>query len=143
MGQQPPPQFQQQQQAGHRPTFSPPTVPGMKTLADLEAEMMFGGPRPPVHNQPQAMAMDRGHVGHINPAMHNLNYPGMRDRQQTQQQIHQQQQQLRNSPGLTNQQQLQQGLQHHLQHNQHNNQNHRNQQQQQRFNNTNFHDGGN
>merc|ERR1719468_931823 len=94
MGQQPPPQFQQQQQqAGHRPTFSPPTVPGMKTLADLEAEMMFGGPRPPVHNQPQAMAMDRGHVGHINPAMHNLNYPGMRDRQQTQQKIHQQQQQ--------------------------------------------------
>ena len=155
-----PPQFQQQGQA--RPAFSPPTVPGMKTLADIEAEMMFGGPRPPVHNQqPQAMAMERGgHVGHVNPAMHNLNYPGMRDRQtqqhqmhhqqqqqqQTPQQLHQQQQ-FRNSPGLTNQQQLQQGLQHHLKHNQHNNQNNRNQQNQQqqhqRFNNNNFNDGGN
>ena len=28
------------------------------------------------------MMVDRGgHVGHINPALHNLNYPGMRDRQ--------------------------------------------------------------
>ena len=33
------------QTAQARPAFSPPTVPGMKTLADIEAEMMFGPPR--------------------------------------------------------------------------------------------------
>ena len=112
-----------------RPAFSSPaTVPGMKTLADIEAEMMFGPPRPqgpPQGGGQQPQLVDRGgHVGHINPALHNLNYPGMRDRQQQpppsqqQQQRQQQQQQpppfhqhqqFRHSPGLTNQQQLQQG----------------------------------
>ena len=144
--QQPPqPQFIQTQPqqfpAAPRPQFSPHTVPGMKTLADLEAEMMYGGPRPSGPPGPQAgqggpMMVERGgHVGHINPALHNLNYPGMRDRQtqqhqnqqhqqQQRQQHHhhqqqqqhqvQQQQQFRQSPGLTNQQQLQQGLQQHV-----------------------------
>merc|ERR550539_2297438 len=125
-----PPQYQQQQfPAQSRPAFSSPaTVPGMKTLADIEAEMMFGPPRPqgPPQGGQQPQPLDRGgHVGHINPALHNLNYPGMRDRQQqpppSQQQQRQQQQQqqqpfhqhqqFRHSPGLTNQQQLQQGLQ--------------------------------
>jgi len=105
-----------------RPAFSPPTVPGMKTLADIEAEMMFGPPRPQQRTQGQPpMMLDRGgHVGHINPALHNLNYPGMRDRHhQPHQRPHQpghlqqqqQPQQMRNSGGLSNQQQLQQGLQ--------------------------------
>merc|ERR1719422_1098083 len=125
-GQPPQPQYLPPAQPQHFPaaprpsTFSPPTVPGMKTLADLEAEMMYGGPRPPVQqNQPgpSPMMVERGgHVGHINPALHNLNYPGMRDRQTSQhqqQQVnhHKQQQmhqQFRHSPGLTNQQQLQQ-----------------------------------
>merc|ERR550532_2894861 len=126
-----PPQYQQQHQqfpAQSRPVFSSPaTVPGMKTLADIEAEMMFGQARPGGPPQPQVMERG-GHVGHIHPALHNLNYPGMRDRQQqpppSQQQQRQQQQQqqqqpppfhqhqqFRHSPGLTNQQQLQQGLQ--------------------------------
>merc|ERR1719422_2745305 len=136
-GQPPQPQYLPPAQPQHFPaaprpaTFSPPTVPGMKTLADLEAEMMYGGPRPPVQqNQPgpSPMMVERGgHVGHINPALHNLNYPGMRDRQtsQHQQQVNhhkqqqmQQHQQFRHSPGLTNQQQLQQGLQQQLKHNQ-------------------------
>jgi len=147
--QQPPqPQFIQTQPqqfpAAPRPQFSPHTVPGMKTLADLEAEMMYGGPRPAGPPGPQTvqggpMMVERGgHVGHINPALHNLNYPGMRDRQshqpqqqrqqhhhhqqqqpQQQQQHVQQQQQFRQSPGLTNQQQLQQGLQQHVRNNQH------------------------
>merc|ERR1719367_2180482 len=136
-GQPPQPQYLPPAQPQHFPaaprpaTFSPPTVPGMKTLADLEAEMMYGGPRPPVQqNQPgpSPMMVERGgHVGHINPALHNLNYPGMRDRQtsQHQQQVNhhkqqqmQQHQQFRHSPGLTNQQQLQQGLEQQLKHNQ-------------------------
>merc|ERR1719422_147970 len=97
-GQPPQPQYLPPAQSQHFPAaprpaaFSPPTVPGMKTLADLEAEMMYGGPRPPVQqNQPgpSPMMVERGgHVGHINPALHNLNYPGMRDRQTSQ---HQQQ----------------------------------------------------
>merc|ERR1719270_249905 len=119
--QQPPylPQQPQSQQFPARPAFSPATVPGMKTLADIEAEMMYGGPPPGAGPGPGPMMMERGgHVGHINPAVHNLNYPGMRDRQ-TQQHQHQQhqvqqQQQFRQSPGLTNQQQLQQGLQQHV-----------------------------
>jgi len=104
-----------------RQAFSPPTLPGMKTLADIEAEMMFGPPRPPAPapGQPPMMVDRGGHVGHINPALHNLNYPGMRDRQHQHQQRqhqppphhHQPPQQFRHSPGLTNQQQLQQGLQ--------------------------------
>merc|ERR1719282_1158129 len=97
-----PPQPQHFPAAPRPATFSPPTVPGMKTLADLEAEMMYGGPRPPVQqNQPgpSPMMVERGgHVGHINPVLHNLNYPGMRDRQtsQHQQQVnhHKQQQQM-------------------------------------------------
>merc|ERR550532_1237791 len=126
-----PPQYQQQHQqfpAQSRPVFSSPaTVPGMKTLADIEAEMMFGQARPGGPPQPQVMERG-GHVGHINPALHNLNYPGMRDRQhqhhqpQRQQQPQhlqqQQQQQFRHSPGLSNQQQLQQGLQQQLRLNQ-------------------------
>merc|ERR1719336_1901945 len=98
-GQPPQPQYLPPAQPQHFPaaprpaTFSPPTVPGMKTLADLEAEMMYGGPRPPVQQSqpgPSPMMVERGgHVGHINPALHNLNYPGMRDRQTSQ---HQQQQ---------------------------------------------------
>ena len=105
----PPPQYQPQ----HQVFPSATTVPGMKTLADIEAEMMFGPPRP------QLVDRGGGEVGHINPALHNLNYPGMRDRQhqhhqpQRQQQPQhlqqQQQQQFRHSPGLSNQQQLQQG----------------------------------
>jgi len=78
---------------------------------------------------PSPMMVERGgHVGHINPALHNLNYPGMRDRQtsqhQQQQVNHHKQQQMqqhqpfRHSPGLTNQQQLQQGLQQQVKHNQ-------------------------
>jgi len=118
------------QTAQARPAFSPPTVPGMKTLADIEAEMMFGPPRhqAPPQGQPPMMVDRGGHVGHINPALHNLNYPGMRDRQhqhhqpQRQQQPQhlqqQQQQQFRHSPGLSNQQQLQQGLQQQLRLNQ-------------------------
>ena len=52
-------------------------------------------------------------MGHINLALHNLNYPRMRDRQHQPPPHHHQppQQQFRHSPGLTNQQQLQQGLQ--------------------------------
>jgi len=107
-----------QYQPQPRPAFSPPTVPGMKTLADIEAEMMYGPPRhqAPPQGQPPMMVDRGGHVGHINPALHNLNYPGMRDRQHQHQpppHHHQppQQQQFRHSPGLTNQQQLQQGLQ--------------------------------
>merc|ERR1711915_183510 len=88
---------------------------------------MYGGPRPAGLPGPQTvqggpMMVERGgHGGHINPALHNLNYPGMRDRQQQQpQQQHvQQRQQFRQSPGLTNQQQLQQGLQQHVRNNQH------------------------
>ena len=163
--QQPPylPQQPQPQQFPARPAFSPATVPGMKTLADIEAEMMYGGPPPGAGPGPGPMMMERGgHVGHINPAVHNLNYPGMRDRQtqqhqrahqqqhQQQQQQHQaqqmQQQQFRNSPGLSNQQQLQQGLQQQLKHKDHNSQQkiHPPQHHQQhRMNNNHYGDGGN
>ena len=163
--QQPPylPQQPQPQQFPARPAFSPATVPGMKTLADIEAEMMYGGPPPGAGPGPGPMMMERGgHVGHINPAVHNLNYPGMRDRQtqqhqrahqqqhQQQQQQHQaqqmQQQQFRNSPGLSNQQQLQQGLQQQLKHKDHNSQQkiHPHQHHQQhRMNNNHYGDGGN
>merc|ERR1719195_2158616 len=164
--QQPPylPQQPHPQQFPARPAFSPATVPGMKTLADIEAEMMYGGPPPGAGPGPGAMMMERGgHVGHINPAVHNLNYPGMRDRQtqqhqrahqrqhqQQHQQQHQaqqmQQQQFRNSPGLSNQQQLQQGLQQQLKHKDHNSQQkiHPPQHHQQhRMNNNHYGDGGN
>ena len=63
--------------------YSPATVPGLKTLADLEAEMFRPVPAVPP----------------VNPTLHNLNYPGMRDRQGAprhsapQQQRHQQHQQ--------------------------------------------------
>merc|ERR1711892_1475552 len=113
-------------------TFSPPTVPGMKSMADLEAEMLYGArpPSPPPSMAPPPLTptpvlMERsGQLGHVNPAMHNLNYPGMRDRHnhpiQPQQQGHQQQQQqqqqqpsqFRNSPVVLNQaQQQNQGFQ--------------------------------
>merc|ERR1719341_3200849 len=74
---------------------SPPTVPGMKSMADLEAEMLYGarppaGPPPPAvqphghgGNAPvpvQQQGNAGGPLGHLNPAMHNLSYPGMRDR---------------------------------------------------------------
>jgi len=109
----PPPQFQQQPQPhNYPPTFQglppppplyhqqgPPVVPGLKTMADLEAEMMFGhrpppGPPPPAQSSapppprpgsqlgaPQPVVGQAGQLGHINPALHNLTYPGMRDRQ--------------------------------------------------------------
>jgi len=87
--------------------FSPPTVPGMKSLAEIEAEMMFGsrpsGPPPNLVPQPVAAPTPiynerSGQMGHINPAIHNLNYPGMRDRHN-----HpiQQQQQTQNQPPVT------------------------------------------
>jgi len=101
--------------------FSPPTVPGMKSMADLEAEMLYGarpqGPPPSMvapTATPTPVLMERsGQMGHVNPAIHNLNYPGMRDRhahptQHQQQQQQQQQQQpahhqYRNSPVVHNQ----------------------------------------
>ena len=99
--------------------FSPPTVPGMKSMADLEAEMLYGarpqGPPPSMVAQtatPTPVLMERsGQMGHVNPAIHNLTYPGMRDRHahpaQHQQQQQQQQQpahhQYRNSPVVHNQ----------------------------------------
>ena len=81
--------------------YSPATVPGLKTLADLEAEMFRPGPAVPP----------------VNPSLHNLNYPGMRDRQVAprhsvpQQHRHQQQQQQQHH--------LQQQHQHHQQQQQH------------------------
>jgi len=102
----PPPQYlpmaPPQYQPTHTPTpdvyqqpprpggaFSPPTVPGLKTVAEFEAEILYGPPRSqqtsqhtpapsaaPVPVQPSGGAP----LGHINPALHNLNYPGMRDR---------------------------------------------------------------
>eukprot|EP00090_Calanus_glacialis_P045213 TRINITY_DN8250_c0_g1_i1.p1 TRINITY_DN8250_c0_g1~~TRINITY_DN8250_c0_g1_i1.p1 ORF type:complete len:769 (-),score=302.62 TRINITY_DN8250_c0_g1_i1:299-2260(-) len=78
---------------------------------------------PPV--TPTPVLMERsGQLGHVNPAIHNLTYPGMRDRhnhpiqQQGQQQQQQQQQQppsqFRNSPVIHNQvqQAANQGFQH-------------------------------
>merc|ERR1719341_2363762 len=77
-----------------QPNF-PPTQPGMKSMADLEAEMLYGarppaGPPPPAvqphghgGNAPvtvQQQGNAGGPLGHLNPAMHNLSYPGMRDR---------------------------------------------------------------
>merc|ERR1719471_1589230 len=156
LGQPPQQQFPHQQPPQQRPpAFSPPTVPGMKTLADIENEMMFGAPRPgpPQQQQQQQggpMMLDRGgHVGHINPALHNLNYPGMRDRHiqqhpQRQQQPpqHQQQQQYRQSPVLSNQQQLQQGLQQQVRHNNQQQQFNNRQHHQQRNNNYHHQEGG-
>jgi len=96
-------------------TFSPPTVPGMKSMADLEAEMLYGAPRPPGHPPtmapppatPTPVLMERsGQLGHVNPAIHNLNYPGMRDRHahpvQQQQQQQQPPAQYRSSPVVQN-----------------------------------------
>ena len=156
LGQPPQQQFPHQQPPQQRPpAFSPPTVPGMKTLADIENEMMFGAPRPgpPQQQQQQGgpMMLDRGgHVGHINPALHNLNYPGMRDRhvqqhpqrQQQPPQQQQQQQQYRQSPVLSNQQQLQQGLQQQVRHNNQQQQFNNRQHHQQRNNNYNHQEGG-
>jgi len=117
-----PPQFQP---PPPRPNaFSPPTVPGMKSMADLEAEMMFGarppvGPPPivPPSATPTPVLNERsGQLGHINPAIHNLNYPGMRDRHnhpiQHGQHQHPHPQQFRNSPILQNQAQTNHGIQH-------------------------------
>jgi len=81
----PPPSYPPAPQAFPQPpparhgAFSPPTVPGMKSMADLEAEMMLGPPpaQPPA---PVPVQQQGGALGHINPAVHNLNYPGMRDR---------------------------------------------------------------
>merc|ERR1719430_517696 len=88
----------QQAAAPRQAGFSPPTVPGMKSMADLEAEMLYGsrptmppaGPPPPVvqphghgGNAPvpvQQQGNAGGPLGHLNPAMHNLSYPGMRGR---------------------------------------------------------------
>merc|ERR1719186_1443816 len=118
----PPPHFQPPPQRPH--TFSPPTVPGMKSLADLEAEMLYGarppGPPPamlPPTVTPTPVLNERsGQLGHINPAIHNLSYPGMRDRHnhpiQPQNQAHNQQHQqppppsqFRNSPSIPSQSQ--------------------------------------
>merc|ERR1719341_2535358 len=88
-------QLHQQPAAPRQAGFSPLTVPGMKSMADLEAEMLYGsrpamppaGPPPPPHghggNAPvpvQQQGNAGGPLGHLNPAMHNLSYPGMRDR---------------------------------------------------------------
>merc|ERR1719300_914839 len=91
-------QLHRQPGAPRQAGFSPPTVPGMKSMADLEAEMLYGsrpamppsGPPPPVAqphghggNAPvpvQQQGNTGGPLGHLNPAMHNLSYPGMRDR---------------------------------------------------------------
>jgi len=118
----PPPHFQPPPQRPH--TFSPPTVPGMKSMADLEAEMLYGarppGPPPamlPPTVTPTPVLNERsGQLGHINPAIHNLSYPGMRDRHnhpiQPQNQTHNQQHQqppppsqFRNSPSIPSQSQ--------------------------------------
>jgi len=78
----PPPHFQPTPQ--RISTFSPPTVPGMKSMADLEAEMLYGsrppGPPPPMVTPTPVLNERSGQLGHINPAIHNLTYPGMRDR---------------------------------------------------------------
>merc|ERR1719507_3001886 len=92
------PLLHQQPAAPRQGAFSPPTVPGMKSMADLEAEMLYGSRPPPGSGQaPPPAAQPHGHggnapvpvqqpgnaggpLGHLNPAMHNLSYPGMRDR---------------------------------------------------------------
>merc|ERR1719370_2403114 len=89
------PLHHQQPAAARQAGFSPPTVPGMKSMADLEAEMLSGarptvppsGPPPPVaqpHGHAPVPVQQQGNaggpLGHLNPAMHNLSYPGMRDR---------------------------------------------------------------
>merc|ERR1719341_323193 len=89
------PLHHQQPAAARQAGFSPPTVPGMKSMADLEAEMLYGsrptvppsGPPPPVaqpHGHAPVPVQQQGNaggpLGHLNPAMHNLSYPGMRDR---------------------------------------------------------------
>merc|ERR1719209_315423 len=89
------PLHHQQPAAPRQAGFSPPTVPGMKSMADLEAEMLYGsrptmppsGPPPPVaqpHGHTPVPVQQQGNaggpLGHLNPAMHNLSYPGMRDR---------------------------------------------------------------
>merc|ERR1719193_2023918 len=89
------PLHHQQPAAPRQAGFSPPTVPGMKSMADLEAEMLYGsrptmppsGPPPPVaqpHGHAPVPVQQQGNaggpLGHLNPAMHNLSYPGMRDR---------------------------------------------------------------
>jgi len=74
----PAPQAYPQPPPGRHGAFSPPTVPGMKSMADLEAEMMLGPP--PVQPPAPVPVQQGGALGHINPAVHNLNYPGMRDR---------------------------------------------------------------
>merc|ERR1719312_1665000 len=91
-------QLHQQPAAPRQAGFSPPTVPGMKSMADLEAEMLYGSrPAMPPSGPPPPVAQPHGHggnapvpvqqqgnaggpLGHLNPAMHNLSYPGMRDR---------------------------------------------------------------
>merc|ERR1719278_1689819 len=88
-------QLHQQPAAPRQAGFSPPTVPGMKSMAALEAEMLYGsrptmppaGPPPPVaqpHGHAPVPVQQQGNaggpLGHLNPAMHNLSYPGMRDR---------------------------------------------------------------
>merc|ERR1719427_1894589 len=107
-----PAHFQPPPQRPH--TFSPPTVPGMKSMADLEAEMLYGarppGPPPamlPPTVTPTPVLNERsGQLGHINPAIHNLSYPGMRDRHnppiQPQNQAHKTPH-FRNSPIITSQ----------------------------------------
>merc|ERR1719317_837961 len=60
----------------------------MKSMADLEAEMLYGArPQGPPLSMvaqtatPTPVLMERsGQMGHVNPAIHNLTYPGMRDR---------------------------------------------------------------
>jgi len=108
----PPPHFQP---PPPRPNaFSPPTVPGLKTMADLEAEMLYGSrpPCPPPAMLPPTvtptpvMNERSGQLGHINPAIHNLSYPGMRDRHNHPIQTQQHQTQtphFRNSPIITSQ----------------------------------------
>jgi len=107
LGKLPPPQYptipSQQPPPPHYHQTPPPVVPGLKTMADVEAELLYGPPPPITAPQPIQVGSQ---MGHVNPAIHNLTYPGMRDRQhpspqqqkiqqqQNQQKIQQQQQKI-------------------------------------------------